>query len=66
MKSRSTISQMLICLNSVYSVRGNNSPAIFIYFEVRKAFDSVSLQIILSKFVDVGFGTVFLTFLTLI
>ena len=60
MKSRSTISQMIMYLDSVYSARDTNSPAISIYFDVRKAFDSVSHQILLSKLVKFGFDSAFL------
>ena len=47
-------------LYSVYSARDTNSPAISIYFDVRKSFDSVSHQILLSKLVNFGFDSVFL------
>ena len=60
MKSRSTISQMIMYLDSVYSARDTYSPAISIYFDVRKSFDSVSHQIPLSKLVNFGFDSVFL------
>ena len=60
MKSRSTISQMIMYLDSVDSARDNISPAISIYFDVRKAFHSASHQILLSKFVNFGFDSTFL------
>ena len=62
MKSRSTISQMIMYLDSVYSARDTNSPAISIYFDVGKTFDSVSHQIHLSKLVNFGFDSAFLNY----
>ena len=47
-------------LDSVYSARDTNSPAISIIFDVRKAFVSVSHQILLSKLVNFGFDSAFL------
>ena len=60
MKSRIKISQMIMYLDSIYSARDTNSPAISIYFDARKAFDSVSQQILLSKPVNFGFDSAFL------
>ena len=59
MKSRNLISQMIMYLDSVYSARDTNSPAISIYFDVGKSFDSVSHQILLSKLVNFGFDSIF-------
>ena len=47
-------------LDSVYSARDTNSPAISIFFDVRKALNSVSHQILLSKLVNFGFDSAFL------
>ena len=41
MKSRSTVSQMNMYLDAVYSSRDTNSSAVSVYFDIRKAFDSV-------------------------
>ena len=60
MKSRSTIRQMIMYLDSVYSARDNNSLLISIYFNVRRVFDSVSHQTLLSKLVNFGFDSAFL------
>ena len=64
LKSRSTTSQMTMYLDSVLSARDTNFPAISIYFDVRKAFDSLSHQILLSKLVNFGFNSAFLNLLT--
>ena len=50
---------MIMYLDSVYSARDTNSPAISICFDVRKAFDSVSHQILLSKLGKLGFDSAF-------
>ena len=47
-------------LDSVYSARDTNSSAISIYFDVGKAFGSVSHQVLLSKLVNFGFDSAFL------
>ena len=44
------------------NARDTNSPASFIYFDVRKPFDSVSHQILLSKLVNFCFDSAFLNF----
>ena len=51
---------MIMYIDSVYSARDTNSPAISIYFDVKKAFHSVSHQILLSNFVNFGFDSAFL------
>ena len=61
MKSRSTISQMIMYLDSVYSARDTNCHAISFYFEVRKTFDSVSHQKLFSKLLNFGFDSTFST-----
>ena len=53
---------MIMYLDSVYSAPDTNSPAFSIYFDVRKAFDYVSHQILLSKLVNFGFDSTFLNF----
>ena len=49
MKSHSTVSQMITYLDLVYSFRDNKIPALSIYFDVRKASDTVSHHLLLSK-----------------
>ena len=60
MKSRSTVSQMITYLDLVYSSRDKIIPALFIYFDVRKAFDPVPHHFLLSKLEDLGFDLGFL------
>ena len=59
-KSRRSISKMIMYLDSVFLARDTNSPAISISFDLRKAFDSVSHQRLLPKFVNFGFDSAFL------
>ena len=50
---------MVMYLDAVCSARDSNLPAISIYFDVRKAFDSVSQQILLTKLVNFGLDSTF-------
>ena len=60
MKSRSTVSQMITSLDLVYSSRDNNNLASSIYFDVRKAFDTVPHHWLLSELENFGFDLGFL------
>ena len=58
MKSRSTVSQMIMYLDAVYSSRDTNSSAISVDFDKRKALDSVpQIKLLLANF---GFDSGFL------
>ena len=60
MKSRNTVSQMITYLDLIYSSRDTNIPALSIYFDVRKAFDTVSHHLLQSKLENFGFDLGFL------
>ena len=60
MKSRSTVSQMIMYLDVVYSSRDTNSSAVSVYLDIRKAFDSVPHIKLLSKLANFGFDSEFL------
>ena len=55
MKARSTVTQMISYLDLVYRAMDSNTPTLSIYFDVQKAFDSVSHHLVLSKLKLCGF-----------
>ena len=54
LKNRSTTQQLLKFLNSLINSFNNRSQTDTVYFDIRKAFDSVSHQILLSKLHQLG------------
>ena len=60
MKSRSTVSQLIMYLDAVHSSRDANFSAVSVYFDIRKAFDSLPHIKFLSKLANFGFDSEFL------
>ena len=60
MRKRSTTSQMIIYLDQVFHALDNNIGSLAIYFDIRKAFDSVPHHLLLSKLECYGFNEDFM------
>ena len=63
MQSRSTVAQMLSYFDHIYSLRNNILPVGAIYFDVKKAFDSVIHKLLLENLEKYVLDINFLTFM---
>ena len=64
LKSRNTVSQIITYLDLLYANPDNNLPCLFIYFDIEKAFDSVSHHLLLTKLCTLGFDFDFISLFT--
>ena len=55
MKQRSTVTQLMSYLDKVYAAKDTTHDCLTLYFDVKKAFDSVSHGLLLHKLSSFGF-----------
>ena len=55
MKQRSTVTQLISCMDKVYAAKDTTHDCLTVYFDVKKAFDSGSHGLLLHKLFSFGF-----------
>ena len=55
MKQRSTVTQLILCVDRVYTAEDKTHDCLTVYFDVKKAFELVSLGLLFHKLSSFGF-----------